>query len=349
MILFQPDDRRDGNACLTKKCLDPQLAVERARREHTFSVSGGNSHDQVVNLVTRAVASTCLDEQSSAREPGSGFLEWAQADRSCPWKAVAKPGSKTVGDRSRIRVPVVRRSRRRHRTGTVRVWIWSTHSARQAPFASSVMSPYPTRCSSAVLDNARFAPSGGNRQGWRVVVVRDRAAREQLRDLYLEGWYEYLAMGAAGLVPWAPVTDREAETAARAKAPEFAAAAAAGRGGFAEHLDEVPVLMLVVADLRALAAVDRDLDRYTLVGGASIYPFCWSVLLAARDEGLGGVMTTMVVKCEDDVRELFGLPAEVVVAGLVALGFPEHQPRRLKRRQVSDFTTVDRYDGPAFG
>ena len=51
--------------------------------------------------------------------------------------------------------------------------------------------------------------------------------------------------------------------------------------------------MLVVADLRALAAVDRDLDRYTLVGGASIYPFCWSVLLAARAEGLGGVMTTM--------------------------------------------------------
>ena len=66
--------------------------------------------------------------------------------------------------------------------------------------------------------------------------------------------------------------------------------------------------MLVVADLRALAAVDRDLDRYTLVGGASIYPFCWSVLLAARAEGLGGVMTTMVVKREDEVRELFGSP-----------------------------------------
>lgn len=209
--------------------------------------------------------------------------------------------------------------------------------------------PVPDDMLGRVLDNARFAPSGGNRQGWRVIVVRDPLTRTRLRDLYLEGWYEYLAMGAAGLVPWAPVTDREAEAAARARAPELAAAAAAGPGGFAEHIDEVPVLLLVVADLRVLAAVDRDLDRYTLVGGASVYPFCWSLLLAAHEEGLGGVMTTMVVKCEEQVRDLFGLPAEVVVAGLVAMGFPTHQTHRLKRRRVSEFTTVDRYEGPAFG
>jgi nitroreductase len=55
-----------------------------------------------------------------------------------------------------------------------------------------------------VLDTARFAPSGGNRQAWRVVVVKDPALRRRMRDLYLTGWYEYLAMGAAGLVPWAP-------------------------------------------------------------------------------------------------------------------------------------------------
>jgi nitroreductase len=209
--------------------------------------------------------------------------------------------------------------------------------------------PVPDAVLARVLDTARFAPSGGNRQGWRVIVVRDQAVRTRLRDLYLDGWYEYLAMGAAGLVPWAPITDRDKESEARARAPEMRAAAAAGPGGFAEHLDQVPVLLLVVADLRCLAAVDRDLDRYTLVGGASIYPFCWSVLLAAREVGLGGVMTTMVVKREDAVRDLVGLPAEVVVAGLVALGFPEHQPHQLKRREVPDFTTVDRYDGQTFG
>ena len=58
--------------------------------------------------------------------------------------------------------------------------------------------------------------------------------------------------------------------------------AEAGPGGFAEHLDKVPVLMLVLADLRKLASVDRGFDRYTLVGGASVYPFVWSLLLAAR-------------------------------------------------------------------
>ncbi len=129
--------------------------------------------------------------------------------------------------------------------------------------------------------------------------MRDPEIRRKLRDIYLEGWYEYLAIGSAGLVPWAPVTDRAAESSAIAGAAAIAAAAAQGPGGFAEHLDEVPVLLLVVADLKSLAAVDRDLDRYTLVGGASIYPFCWSLLLAARDEGLGGVMTTMVVRRED--------------------------------------------------
>src|ERR1700733_10012142 len=75
--------------------------------------------------------------------------------------------------------------------------------------------PVPDEVLVQVLDDARFAPSGGNRQGWRVVVIRDPAIRRQIRDLYLDGWHQYLAMGAAGLVPWAPVTDLQAEAAAR--------------------------------------------------------------------------------------------------------------------------------------
>ena len=140
-----------------------------------------------------------------------------------------------------------------------------------------------------LLETARFAPNGGNRQAWRVVVVRDPAVRRRLRDLYLPGWYEYLAQVSAGLTPWAVVTDREAEAAAVAGAADVAAAAAPGPGGFAEHLDEVPVMLVLLADLTRLATVDRDLGHYTMVGGASIYPFAWSILLAARTEGLAGV------------------------------------------------------------
>lgn len=195
-----------------------------------------------------------------------------------------------------------------------------------------------------ILDDARFAPSGGNRQGWRAVVVRDPRLRLGLRDLYLPGWDEYLAMGRAGLVAWAPVTDREAE----ARALEDAAASAARRGAFAEHLHEVPVLIVLLADLRTLAASDRDLERYTLVGGASVYPFAWNILLAARDRGLGGVMTTMLTRQEAQVRALLGVPDEFAVAAALALGHPVRRPTKLRRAAVEDFTTLDRFDGPEF-
>ncbi len=208
--------------------------------------------------------------------------------------------------------------------------------------------PVPDQVLGRILDVARFAPSGGNRQGWRVVVLRDPATRRALRDLYLDGWYDYLAMSAAGLTPWAPITDGAAEAAARQQAPAVRAAAADGPGGFAEHLDEVPALVVLLADLRALAAVDRDLDRYTLAGGASVYPFAWSILLAARAEGLGGVITTMPILREAEVKALLGAPDELVVAAVIALGHPVDPARRLRRAAVADFTTVDRVDGPAF-
>lgn len=199
-----------------------------------------------------------------------------------------------------------------------------------------------------VLDTARFAPSGGNRQGWRLVIVKDPDTRRSLRDLYLPGWYEYLAISGAGLVPWAPVTDRQAEAEAARRAPDLEASARSSGGGFAEHLDTVPVLLVLLADFRALAAVDRDFDRYTLVGGASIYPFAWSVLLAARDEGLGGVFTTMAVRQEPAVRRLLHVSEEQAVAGVLALGYPSRRVTRLRRSPVEAFTTVDRADGEGF-
>ena len=195
-----------------------------------------------------------------------------------------------------------------------------------------------------VLDTARFAPNGGNRQGWRVIVVKDPTKRAALRDLYLSGWYDYMALAAAGVTPWSPLADREEETAALANADQFAEAGAAAPG-FAEKLHEAPALLLVLADLGVLATVDRDLPRYTMVGGASIYPFVWNLLLAARTEGLGGVMTTVAVRRESELRALFDIPETVVAAALVVLGHPVAAARRLKRAPVSSFAWIDRYRG----
>jgi nitroreductase len=198
-----------------------------------------------------------------------------------------------------------------------------------------------------LLETARFAPSGGNRQGWRVVLVEDRARRRALRDLYLTGWYEYLAIAQAGLVPFAPITDRVAEDAARKDAPAVAAAAREAAPGFAERLDEVPVLLVLLADLRALAAIDRDEEGYSFVGGASLYPFAWSILLAAHDAGLGGVLTTVARRRQADVLELLNVTdANLSLAGVLALGRPTTRATRLRRQAVEAFATIDGVDGP---
>ena len=198
----------------------------------------------------------------------------------------------------------------------------------------------------SILDEARFAPSGGNRQGWRVVVVKDRAVRTSLRDLYLPGWYDYLAMTTQGLTPFASTNDAAVEALAVERAKEFADLGAANPG-FAEHLDEVPVLLVILADLTCLATVDRDLDRIGLAGGASIYPFVWSILLAARSRGLGGVMTTMAVRSEEEVLALLEAPPQTAVAAVVALGEPDASISRLRRAAVEEFTTIDRSGGTA--
>ena len=198
-----------------------------------------------------------------------------------------------------------------------------------------------------VLDTARFAPSGGNAQAWHVVLVKSAESKARLRDLYVPGWRDYLAMTAAGLRPWAPTNDRAAETAALAAAPPEVLAAAGH--GFAGELDRCPVLLVVFADLTALAAVDRDADRYSFAGGASIYPFVWSILLAARAEGLGGVLTTMAIRQEHEVNRMLGAPSHWAIAAVVALGHPVRPARRLRRQPVESFATVDSVDGRPLG
>jgi nitroreductase len=205
--------------------------------------------------------------------------------------------------------------------------------------------PVPDAVLARVLDNARFAPSGGNQQGWHVVVVQDPATRRGLRDLYLPGWHDYLTLSAAGIRPWAPTNDRAAEQAVLRQA---APTTAAGAGGFAESLDRAPVLLALFVDLSVLAAVDRDGDRYPFAGGASVYPFAWSILLAGRAEGLGGVITTMVIRREPEVKALLGAPDRFALAAVIAMGYPVRQPRRLTRAPVEAFATVDTVAGRPF-
>ncbi len=117
---------------------------------------------------------------------------------------------------------------------------------------------------------------------------------------------------------------------------------------FKESVVQLPADVVRQMIERTRFSITQDESRYTLAGGASVYPFAWSVLLAARAEGLGGVMTTMPVRREPEVKALLGVPDELVVAGLLVLGVPVHQPTRLTRNPVESFTTVDRLDGDVF-
>lgn len=198
----------------------------------------------------------------------------------------------------------------------------------------------------AILDDARFAPSGGNRQAWRVIVVRDPSQRRALGAAYLDAWHDYVASRLAGVTPFSPLASDEER---RAVADHRAAAIASSTpDGFAETLDRAPALLVVAADLGAFAATDRDLDRYQLVGGASVYPFVWSILLGAHERGLGGVMTTVATAKEPRLKEIFSLPPDFVVASVVVLGHPKTRPTRLSRRGVAEFTFVDRLSGQPF-
>ncbi len=203
--------------------------------------------------------------------------------------------------------------------------------------------PVPDEVVHRILDTARFAPSGGNRQAWHVVVAQSPDARRAIRDAYLPTWRRYLAQRMAGLTPFAPITDRQAEAGATAAADAIELG-----DGFPTTIAEAPVVLAVFADLRGLAAVDRDLGRYSFAGGASVYPFVWSILLAARAEGLGGVITTMAIGDEDAVRQAFAAPPEMALAAVVVLGRPVKELTRLTRGPVDQFTTVDRVTGAPF-
>lgn len=185
----------------------------------------------------------------------------------------------------------------------------------------------------AVLADARFAPSGGNRQPWRVAIVDDTALRRSLADLMQTVWDEYLETAGSGSAPFNAIDYRPPASISPGKP-----------NALLDVIETIPVVLAVAADLRSVALMDGDLERPPITGGASIYPFCWSLLLSARAHGLGGVMTTFLSRVEPEAAPLLGLPDHFALVATIFLGVPEHQPTKLTRNPVESFTTIDRFD-----
>jgi len=192
-----------------------------------------------------------------------------------------------------------------------------------------------------ILENARFAPSGGNRQPWRIIVVRSPETRARFVKWVEPTMQRYVAQMVAGEAPFNTIHPSKVDDAALAKIPPPTA--------MLETMLGAPVLLLVCADLSVLAAFDADLDRVGIIGGASVYPFAWNVLLAARAEGLAGTITTFLAPAEALVREHLGIPEHIVPAALVPIGHPVKQLTRLRRKSVEEITALERWDGEPLG
>lgn len=195
--------------------------------------------------------------------------------------------------------------------------------------------PVPDEVLERVLDHARFAPSGGNRQGWHVVAIRDPGTKAAIADLAVFASKRYIAQVRAGENPWnsiAPPGPSPEEIAATAVPPTLT-----------EPTRNAPLLLVVCVDLGVVASVDQDLGRVGLASGASIYPFAWNILLALRNEGFGGTLTTMPIAREPELQALLGLPSHVAVAAVIPVGRPAKTLTKLKRKPVAAFLHRERF------
>lgn len=201
--------------------------------------------------------------------------------------------------------------------------------------------PLPDSTLFKILDNARFAANGGNRQGWRVIIVRDNETREGLVKCAIPGSARYAAQKNAGEMPFNSIkpTSLDEKTIESTQPSER----------LLRSYRQAAVVLVVCVDLKVVASMDQFLDRVGVVSGGSIYPFVWNILLSARNEGFGGNITTTAIYREPWIKELLGIPDDYAVCAIIPIGKPVKQLKKLSRKPVSSFTTTEHWQGDSFG
>ncbi|MGA0878754.1 MAG: nitroreductase family protein [Ilumatobacteraceae bacterium] len=174
-----------------------------------------------------------------------------------------------------------------------------------------------------ILWHASRAPSGSNRQSFRFVVLRDSAtalaAKALLGQAFRSGWQAKRGH------------DRYEEGSGRdPDSPKSRQAAAMQQ--YVDRFEEIPVVVLVCLIRH------RDANPYE---GASVYPACQNLLLAARALGLGGVLTMWHHAVEDELRALIGIPANVALSACITLGRPQGGHGPVRRRPLREMVYED--------
>src|SRR5262249_41882640 len=203
----------------------------------------------------------------------------------------------------------------------------------------------PTLCPTRPWRRSSIRPASRRAQetarAGGVLVFREGAMNRRLADLSAFAGRRYAAQAANGENPWNTIDPP------RVDAAKIERTAVPAR--LTESIATAPVVLVLCVDLKVVASIDQDLERVGIISGASIYPFAWNILLAARREGFGGTITTLATAREPDIKASLGIPPHIAVCAVMPLGRPVHRLSRLKRKPVAEFARRERWDGPSFG
>ena len=195
--------------------------------------------------------------------------------------------------------------------------------------------PVPDALIHRVLEAASWAPTGGNVQPWRAVVVRDAERKQRLGALYSDGWDAYAA-GHRDQLANAPEEIQSAQARMLAAGDHLGA-----------HFGESPAIIVFCFNPKLMAITDKGLSRISVVGGASIYTAVENLLLACRAEGLGCTLTTHLCGYEEQVREILEIPEPWGTACAIPIGYPVGRGHgKISRRPVQKLAFLDHWGNP---
>lgn len=196
--------------------------------------------------------------------------------------------------------------------------------------------PIPDETIYRILDAGIRAPSGGNGQHWRFLVVKDAAVKQEVQRVYRKGWARVRTMydGRPG-----PAHMEDAKFRRLLDAASY----------LAEHLAEAPVHIFACLQERPMpagAGGEKLAAALVRLSGSSIYPAVQNMLLACRVLGLGATLTTVCSLHEDELKPILGLPDDVATYALLPVGYPLGRFGPVRRQAVEDVTCLDRWGTP---